>query len=125
MRMVWTDRNRVWRKVEVALVEQHSGEIREGFVGGRGVWRVRAQSLVEAVEEWLASNASSTDQAVRDLERGVEPSAPHQNPVELTALVSASYQDVGGAGGRGGKLVRDGACDAQGAAAETHGHRAL
>ncbi len=77
MRMVWTDRNRVWRKVEMALVEQQSGEIREGLVGGRGVWQVRAQSLVEAVEEWLASNASATDQAVRDLEGGVEPSAPH------------------------------------------------
>ena len=59
MRMVWSERNLVWRKVEVALVEQHSGELREGLVGGRGVWRVRAQALVEAVEEWLASNASS------------------------------------------------------------------
>ncbi len=28
MRMVWSDRNIVWRKVEVALVEQHSGELR-------------------------------------------------------------------------------------------------
>ena len=37
MRMVWTDRNRVWRKEEVALVEQQSGEAREGLVGGRGV----------------------------------------------------------------------------------------
>ncbi len=36
MRMVWTDRNRVWHKVEVALVEQQSGEAREGLVGGRG-----------------------------------------------------------------------------------------
>ena len=71
-------------------MEQHSGEIREGLVGGRGAWRIRAQSLVEAVEEWLASNASATDQAVRDLEGGVEPSAPHQNPAELTALVSAT-----------------------------------
>jgi hypothetical protein len=88
--MVWSDRNLVWRKVEVALVEQHSGELREGLVGGRGVWRVRAQALAEAVEEWLASNASATDQAVRDLEGGVEPSAPLQNPAELTALVSAT-----------------------------------
>ena len=44
MRMVWSDRNLVWRKVEVALVEQQSGEIREGLAGGRGVWRVRAQA---------------------------------------------------------------------------------
>ncbi len=81
-----TGKQRVWRKVEVALVEQQSGEIQEGFAGGRGVWRVKAQSLVEAVEEWLASNASATHQAVRDLEGGVEPSVPLQNPVELVVL---------------------------------------
>ncbi len=82
MRMVWTDRNRVWRKVEVALVEQQSGEIREGLAGGRGVWRVRAQSLVEAVEEWLASNAAATDQAVRDLEGGGGGGGSHRPPYE-------------------------------------------
>ena len=70
MRMAWPDRNRVWRKVEVALVEQQSGEAREGLAGGRGVWRVRAQALVEAIEEWLASNEAATDQAIRDLDGG-------------------------------------------------------
>jgi hypothetical protein len=35
----------VWRKVEVALVEQQTGKAREGLVGGREVWRLRAQSL--------------------------------------------------------------------------------
>ena len=37
MRMVWADRNSVWRKVEVALVEQQTGDAREGIAGGRGV----------------------------------------------------------------------------------------
>ncbi len=60
MRMVWTDRNRVWRKVEVALVEQQTAEAREGLAGGRRVWRVRAQSLGDSVEEWLVSNAAAT-----------------------------------------------------------------
>ena len=64
MRMVWADRNSVWRKVEVALVEQQTGEARKGIAGGRGAWRLRAQALVEAVEEWLASNALATDQAI-------------------------------------------------------------
>ncbi len=67
----------------MALVEQQTGEAREGLVGGRGVWRLRAQSLVDSVEEWL-------DQAIRDLEGGLEPAAPAQNPVELAALVSAT-----------------------------------
>ncbi len=31
------------------------------------------QSLVDSVEEWLASNAAGTDQAIRDLERGWSP----------------------------------------------------
>ena len=90
MRMVWADRNSVWRKVEVALVEQQTGEAREGIAGGRGAWRLRAQALVEAVEEWLASNAAATDQAIRDMEGGVEPSVPLQNSVELVTLVSAT-----------------------------------
>ncbi len=51
---------------------------------------MRAQSLVDSVEEWLASNAAATDQAIRDLEGGVEPVAPVENPVELAALVSAT-----------------------------------
>ncbi len=54
------------------------------------MWRVRAQSLVEAVEEWLASNAAATDQAIRDLDGGVESSAPLQSPGELAALVNAT-----------------------------------
>ncbi len=84
-----TGKWRAWRKVEAALVEQQTGEAREGLVGGRGVWRWRAQALVDSVEEWLASNAAATDQAIRDLEGGVEPAAPVRNQMELTALVSA------------------------------------
>ena len=71
-------------------MEQQTGEAREGIAGGRGVWRLRAQALVEAVEEWLASNAAATDQAIRDMEGGVEPSVPLQNSVELATLVSAA-----------------------------------
>ena len=125
MRMVWTDRNRVWRKVEVALVEQQTGEAREGIAGGRGVWRVRAQALVEAVQEWLASNAAATDQAIRDVDGGVEPAVAIQNPVELAALVSATRPDIGGAGDGGGKPVFHRARNAQGAASEAGGHRVL
>ncbi len=84
------DRNRVWRKVEVGLVEQQSGEASEGLAGGRGVWRLRAQSLVESVEEWLASNEAATDQAIRDLDGRAESAAPTQNPAELAVLVSAT-----------------------------------
>ncbi len=51
---------------------------------------MRALSLVDSVEEWLASNAAATDQAIRDLEGGVEPAAPAHNPVELAALVTAT-----------------------------------
>ncbi len=34
---------------------------------------MRAQSLVDSVEEWLASNAAATDLAIRDLEGGWSP----------------------------------------------------
>ena len=122
MRMVWTDRNRVWCKVEVALVEQQSGEAREGLVAGRGVWRLRAQSLVESVEEWLASNEAATDQAIRDLDGGGGTRCPYP---EWSGGAGQRYPDVGGAGGRGGKSVCQGVGNAPGVTRETPRHRSV
>ena len=83
MRMVWEDRDSVWRKAEVALTDQQMGEAREGIAGGRGEWRVRAEAVTTAILHWLESNANAADQAIKLEQEGHVPSQGNQNQETL------------------------------------------
>ncbi len=89
MRMVWEDRDIVWRRAEVALTDQKMGGAREGIAGGRGEWRVRAEAVTTATVQCLESNAKAADQAIRFKQDG-HVSQGNQNRDSLAAMVEAT-----------------------------------